>query len=209
MPWPGLVQPYVKNKELGICPDMTDSLPKSGNNRSLLYCSYGLNYGYLGTYAGGDPIGTDYIWTPLSMAAVNRPANTVFITDTQAPNYANADHTSVWANATLCNTVDPPDAYLSDKVFWGGGWGTGCSDQNITANYDFPCYGGVDFRHAGMKKGQPNVMPDGGASTVFVDGHAKFYRVGGLAAGTNYRPNQPGTQVYQVNKDAYLWDPRN
>jgi prepilin-type processing-associated H-X9-DG protein len=66
----------------------------------------------------------------------------------------------------------------------------------------------MDFRHTstGFKK---NKQPDGGASTVFCDGHAKFYRCGGLAAGTNYRPDQSGQAVFVVDKNAYLWDPRN
>jgi len=205
-PWPALVQPYVKNKQLGICPDMTDSLPTSGNNRSLLYCSYGLNYGYLGNYVGADPGSGDNFWTPITLAGINRAANTILIADAQAPNWADKGHATVWSNEGDVDCIEPPDAFLSDKVFYGHGWGNDTSD--LTAAYDYPGYGGMAFRHnsSGFK---PNTMPEGGANTVFCDSHAKFYKVGGLAAGTNYSPTQPGTKVFVVNKDAYLWDPRN
>jgi len=209
-PWTKMIQPYVKNTQLLLCPDnFFNSFILSANQtaRSEIYAGYGFNYGYLGTYAGGDPAGYNYLWLPIGLAGVNKPATVVMITDAQGPNYADAAHAFVWVQPTG-NIIDPPDAYLSDQVFWGGGWGNACSDQGITTNYDFPCYGGVDFRHSGGRF-VANKMPDGGASTVFVDGHAKFYRAGGLAAGTNYSPTQNGGSVYQVDKNAYLWDPRN
>ena len=91
-PWPALVQPYVKNKQMGICPDNKEiSFITGGLNRELLYCSYGLNYGYLGNFAGNDPFGQGYLWTPVTLAAINRPANTVMLADCQDPNWASAD----------------------------------------------------------------------------------------------------------------------
>jgi len=210
-PWTKQIQPYVKNVDLLLCPSSKDNAFVNAANavaRKEIYASYGFNYGYLGTFGGGDPSGSgDYIWSPVSLAEISRPAGTVMIADAQGPNWASADHATVW-NQPTGNIIDPPDAYLSDKVFWGGGWGGSCSDQSITTYYDFPCYGGVDFRHSGGRF-QANKMPEGGASTVFVDGHAKFYKAGGLASGTNYSPAGSGTNVFQVDKSAYLWDPRN
>jgi len=209
--WTKSVQPYIKNTQLLLCPDNINNsfiLQANVTARSEIYAAYGFNYGYLGTFAGVDPGNSSlYLWNPISLAGVNKPATIVMITDAQAPNWANSAHTSVWYEPTG-NLVDPPDAYLSDQVFWGGGWGNTCSDQTITTNYEFPCYGGVDFRHSGGHF-KVNTQPDGGASTVFVDGHAKFYRAGGLAVGTNYSPTQSGGSVFQVDKNAYLWDPRN
>ena len=203
--WPGLVQPYVKNKQMGICPDNKNiSFVSSGSNRSLLYCSYGLNYGYLGDFKGNDP-GGSYLWQPISLAGINRAANTVLAVDDQAPNYATPDHAFVWF-APAPSIVEPPDAFLSDHVFFSHGWGNNL--DGFTDYYDFPGYGGVDFRHSGSGF-KPNLTPEGGANTLFCDGHAKFYKAGGLAAGTNYAPNQSGELVYQTDKSAYLWDPRN
>ncbi len=207
-PWPALVQPYIKNKQLGFCPDnySTFGLNLNVNNRSLLYCAYDFNYGYLGDYKGGDPNGNgDNYWQPIKLAAINRAANTVLLVDGQAPNWATADHAFVWTGEGEVDSTDAPDACLSDHVFFGQGWG---NQSDWTAQYDFPGYGGTDFRHTGGHF-QANKMPDGGANTVFCDGHAKFYRCGGLAAGTNYQPNQPGCNVFQTDKNAYLWDPRN
>lgn len=208
-PWPALVQPYVKNKQLGICPSLKDqSLPASGNNRSLLYCSYGLNYGYLGDYQGpdpGSPGGSDYLWRPIAIAGISRAANTILLADCQAPNWASADHASVWGTPTG-PIVEPPDAYLSDHVFFSSGWGN--QTDGLTQYYDFPGYGGVAFRHSGGGY-KPNTLPEGGASTVFCDSHAKFYKAGALAAGTNFDPAQSGHNVYQIDKQAFLWDPRN
>jgi len=210
-PWTLQVQPYIKNTDLLDCPDnkfLSFIISANATARKEIYASYGFNYGYLGTFAGSDPSGSgNYEWLPIGLAAVNKPATVVMITDAQGPNYADTGHATVWVQPTG-NIVDPPDAYLSDQVFWGGGWGNACSDQNITLAYEFPCYGGVDFRHSGGTFVK-NKMPDGGASTVFCDGHAKFYRAGGLAAGTNYSPTQNGGSVFQVDKSAYLWDPRN
>ena len=76
------------------------------------------------------------------------------------------------------------------------------------SSYDWPGYGGASFRHQGGKF-VANQLPNGGANVAFVDGHSKYYRPGGLAAGTNYAPNQSGALVYQVNPSEYLWDPRN
>jgi len=210
--WTKNVQPYVKNVPILLCPDNKfNAFIQSANAtaRSEIYSSYGFNYGYLNTYAGADSDGSSYLFLPIGLAGVNKPATTVMIADDQGPNYATADHAYVWAQP-MGNIVTPPDATLSDQVFVGNGWGDGgaaCTDQ-ITQFYDYPCYGGVDFRHSGGNY-VIGKQPDGGASTVFVDGHAKFYRAGGLAAGTNYSPLQNGTKVYQVDKNAYLWDPRN
>ncbi len=101
---------------------------------------------------------------------------------------------------------------MSDHVFFSEGWGDqtygGQPGDQLTALYDYPGYGGMDWRHNGTGF-KYNVLPDGGANTVFCDGHAKFYKVGGLAAGTNFRPDQSGQLVHVIDKNAYLWDPRN
>ena len=212
-PWTKNIQPYVKNLDILMCPDnrWNSTVINGGLNttaRKQIYSAYAFNYGYLGTFAGGDPgLPGYYLFTPLSLAAVNKPANIVMITDGQGPNWATGDHAFVWTQPAG-NTCEPPDAYLSDQVFIGAdGWGND-SQSGLTTYYDYPGLGGVDPRHTGGPYVK-NVMPDGGASTVFVDGHAKFYKVGGLAAGTNYNPAQSGTVVFQVSKTAYLWDPRN
>jgi prepilin-type N-terminal cleavage/methylation domain-containing protein/prepilin-type processing-associated H-X9-DG protein len=209
-PWPGLLQPYVKNINLCLCPDMK-YLSVAGNAanatkgiRQINYSGYGLNYGYLAKFSGTDPKG-QYLWLALTLAGINRPANTVMIVDSVGTNFADPNQATVYA-PPYGSMVDPPDANLSPSIFFGCGWGNPVCDY--TTYYDFPGYGGVSFRHSGSGY-QANKMPDGGANTVFCDGHAKFYKVGGLASGTNYTPTQPGTGVFVVDKNAYMWDPNN
>jgi prepilin-type N-terminal cleavage/methylation domain-containing protein len=203
-PWTQQVQPYVKNKDMFLCPDERDLSVTIGSGNSaqkVLYSGYGMNYGYLGKYTPGansDP----NPWIPLSLAAVNKPAQIVFAMDSVGRDYADAGHATVWT--PLGTTVAPPDATFSANGFYEGGWGYPCSD--ITTYYDYPGYGGASFRHtsSGFKAGQ---AIDGGANVIFCDNHSKFYKVGGLAAGTNYAPNKPCNQVQVVNPDAYLWNP--
>lgn len=203
--WPYLVQPYVKNKQLTVCPDMANiGFVESGNNRSLLYAGYGMNYGYLSDYLGYPDPGCSQplnYWKARSLAQVNRPAHTVLMMDSQGEDFATADHLFVWEE--LGPTVDAPDAFNSKSVFYGGGWGGTCSDY--TTFYDYPGYGGANFRHNGGKY-VPMQTPDGGANVSFVDGHTKFYKCGGLTAGTNYSPTQDCTQTQVINPDSYLWD---
>ncbi|HWD41106.1 MAG TPA: prepilin-type N-terminal cleavage/methylation domain-containing protein [Fimbriimonas sp.] len=207
-PWGRLAQPYIKSYQLLLCPDNKSNgfiLSANPEARSEIYAGYGYNYGYLGTYGGSDPSGLgDYIWNPIPATSVNRPANTVMFVENVGENFATADHNFVW-NQPIGPIVDPPDACLSDKVFWAPGWG---NQIDITQFYDYPGYGGVSWKHGGdaFVRG---VLPTGGANTNFEDGHAKFFKVGGLADGTNFNPNQDGCQVYQVDKSRYLWDPRN
>jgi len=205
-PWTAAIQPYMKNLDILLCPDNDNSFIKALNPiaRTKIYAPYGYNYGYLGNFAGNDPNGNgNYLWTPISATAVNRPANTVAFVENVGVNYATADHAFVWAQP-IGPIVEPPDAYLSDHVFFCAGWGTG---DTLTQYYDFPGYGGVSFRHGSKYKA--GVMPDGGANSTFVDGHAKFYKAGALADGTNFSPTQSGTQVYQVTPSKFVWDPRN
>ena len=207
-PWTAAVQPYMKNLDIFLCPD-TASLGfiQQANTvaRTKIYAPYGLNYGYLGNYFGPDPNGNgNYLWTPISATSVNRPANTVLGADSVGVNYATADHLYVWTQP-VGPIVEPPDAYLSDHVFFSAGWGT---PETITQYYDFPGYGGVSLRHSGSAW-VLNILPTGGANTAFVDGHSKFLKTGALVAGTNFAPNQSGTLVYQVDKSQYIWDPRN
>jgi prepilin-type N-terminal cleavage/methylation domain-containing protein/prepilin-type processing-associated H-X9-DG protein len=208
-PWTAAIQPYVKNLDIIVDPEAPAfSFIKAANPkaRSEIYSTFGLNYGYLGTFAGSDPSGNgNYLWNPMSSTAVNRAANTVLVIDSEGVNYADAGHATVWSQP-IGPIAEPPDAYLSDKVFFSSGWGN--QVDQITQYYQFPGYGGVSFRH-GSSGFQPGVMPTGGATTSFVDGHAKFYKPGALAAGTNFNPAASGNNVYQVNKDAYIWDARN
>lgn len=209
-PWTRLAQPYIKNLDILLCPEnQSDGFIRSANvtARSEIYSGYGYNYGYLGNYMGADPSGLgDNFWAPINATAVNRPANTVMCVESVGENFASANHLYVWAQP-IGPIVDPPDAHLSTQSFYTDGWGYP-DVSTITNFYDYVGYGGVTWKHEGTAF-QPGVLPVGGANTTFEDGHAKFYKAGGLAAGTNFNPSQSPLSVYQVNPSAYLWDYRN
>jgi len=203
------IQPYIKNTRVLLCPDNPgqtfDNTAPNVTAHSEIYSSYGYNYGYLGTFAGTDPTGLGYLWNPLTLAAINRPAQEVMLADDQGPNWAATNHLTVWYQPAG-NIIEPPDACLSPSVFFSSGWGT---PDGLTAAYDYPGYGGMEWLHTGSPF-VLNQMPVGGANTAFCDGHAKFYKVGGLAAGSTYAPNQPGCDVYVpvANQQQYLWNPQ-
>jgi prepilin-type N-terminal cleavage/methylation domain-containing protein/prepilin-type processing-associated H-X9-DG protein len=207
-PWTLLVVPYVKSNAMYLCPDgETNGFIQAANftARSEIYSDYGFNYGYLGNYNGQDATGLD-IWSPLSATAVNRPANTIEFVDSNGVNYATADHAFVWSPGIGSVGVNPPDAYLSTQIFYGTGWGQGGSGD-FSTYFNFPGYGGVDFRHGG--KYVAGLLPDGGANTTYCDGHAKFLKAGALVSGTNFSPTQSGDMTYVTDINAYQWDPRN
>jgi len=205
-PWTLAIQPYEKNTNILESPiDPNAGFINSANAtaRREIYSTYGLNYGYLGNYKGWD--GINYVWVPITTTSVNRPADTVMISDSQGENFATANHLYVWT-IPAGPIIEPPDAYLSDHVFFCSGWGN--QVDQIDEYYDFPGYCGMSWRMSGTPF-VPNQLPTGGANTGFCDGHAKFYKPGGLAAGSNFSPTQDGHLVYQVDKSKYLWDPRN
>jgi prepilin-type processing-associated H-X9-DG protein len=207
------VQPYVKNLSLALCPDNPwNTFITSANvsAREMIYGNYGFNFIYLGNFVGNDPNGNgNYLWTGIQMAGIGKPANVVMAIDCVGPDWADPLHATVYTQP-IGPCVQPPDAQNSGKVSFGGGWG---NQSDYSLYYDYPGFEGVAWRHSsstGISPGVPTTtLPTGGASTLFCDGHAKFYRCGGLVAGTNYQPNQPGSAVYQVDKTQYLWDPRN
>jgi prepilin-type N-terminal cleavage/methylation domain-containing protein/prepilin-type processing-associated H-X9-DG protein len=205
-PWTAAIQPYVKNLQILQCPVYSNSFittPPNVTAHLEIYAPYGYNYGYLATFAGNDPAGDGYLWRPLVATQVSRAANTVAFTESQGEDCADQACDSVYTQP-IGPVVEPPDAYNSPQVFFGEGWG---NQTDYTQWYTWPGYGGVAWRYgSGFVMNQ---MPTGGANTAFVDGHAKFYFPGGLAAGTNFSPSQPGSSTYVVNPSSYLWSPYN
>ena len=205
-PWTGLVQPYVKSDPINFCPDMKElSFASAAKSRPELYGAYGLNYGYLSKYTTTDTC-TD-VWNGISLAGINRPANTVMLVDTVGVDYSDKTHSGVWT--PVGTTVDPPiNCYAASTATthcdsYSNGW-TG-TDTDYTKGYDFPGYGGASFRHSGG--GWKNMaLPEGGLNTAFCDGHTKFYKAGAILAGTDFKPDGSGAAKV-VNQDNYLWDP--
>jgi prepilin-type N-terminal cleavage/methylation domain-containing protein/prepilin-type processing-associated H-X9-DG protein len=211
-PWTALTQSYIKNKQMGLCPDENYfSLANTGNNRELLYSGYGINYGYLSNYVGGDVNGNDQ-WNGIPLAQINRPANTVELLDFTGVDWSDPSHAFVWTPVN--DTVDPPiNCYEFSKAtthcdsygMSGGGSGWTGTTGGSDAGYEFPGYGGASFRHSGAGWANKQ-LPIGGANVAFCDGHTKFQKAGSLLGGTNFQPDGSGNAKV-TDTNLYQWDP--
>src|SRR5687768_11044218 len=169
--WQWKIHPYTKNWDLLSCPS---DLPPPANLVAKFHnISYGYNYGYLSTLEvtadPGDP-GVGQWFSGVSQAAVSRPANIVAFTDGGGRVFGSVGN-------TLGSMVNPPDAWPSEKYFYGPsevGWGRNCA--NYFQGTKWGDTDGFAWRH------------QEGGNIAFSDGHAKFSKTGGAATGTNYNP---------------------
>jgi prepilin-type N-terminal cleavage/methylation domain-containing protein/prepilin-type processing-associated H-X9-DG protein len=205
--WHAVIQPYMKSWELYSCP--SDAGVKDTTNlvNKYHYISYGYNYGYLGDYtsvtcANGQ---STVIFMGQSLAAIAKPADTIAVIDNSGRHAGTRSGSGYFL---MGSCVNPPDTEPSERVFFAedGGWGAGCRNYHgFAAGNKWDQTGGVEFRH------------NEGSNVNFVDGHAKFYKAGGLAdgysntggVGTSWSPNGPCVPPLGVTDySKYKWDPR-
>jgi prepilin-type N-terminal cleavage/methylation domain-containing protein/prepilin-type processing-associated H-X9-DG protein len=206
--WHGLLFPYTKNWDINYCPSDADATPTSPIDK-YHYISYGWNYGYLGSYNGAAACGdgtTGPVFGGIAMAGVLRPANIIAIVDNGGKHAGTRDATNGYFLMGSC--VNPPDTEPSQMTFYAtdGGWGKGCRNYHGGASGNkADDTGGVALRHSE------------GSNASFVDGHAKWYKAGGLTqgysntggVGTTWSatgPCLPPLGVTDYSK--YMWDPR-
>jgi prepilin-type N-terminal cleavage/methylation domain-containing protein/prepilin-type processing-associated H-X9-DG protein len=156
--WYHVIQPYVKNEQLTVCPSDPDAASKprlSGTFRLNEQVSYGWNYPHM-PYRYPGPAET---WTPtqwsFSMAAYSRPANVMVFADSdlrdkRAPQCGNANKFYQYVYCPFDWWQNPPN-------------GTPCGPLVQTT-----VYGNISDRH------------NSGASVVFMDGHAKWLSISKL-----------------------------
>jgi prepilin-type N-terminal cleavage/methylation domain-containing protein/prepilin-type processing-associated H-X9-DG protein len=116
VPWPILLDPYVKNEQLQDCP--TTARPSNlGPSDIPFFRSYGWNFLYLGGY--GVP--------NASLGAINAPAETVMMVDTFAGLPAPYERVGYYA-AYAPSYFNPPYPltenwwelrYIAGKEYWG------------------------------------------------------------------------------------------
>lgn len=152
--WHTLIQPYMKNEQVFIC-------PSSGFQRfHFRNMGYGYNHQYLARSAdrGGSGSGT-------IEAAISYPAETIA--------FADSNGTGGWSRSpqgwsdvdNTCNrlgnhgyTIDPPILPPGSK------WGTSCTVSDPQPRYPGAGHTRIATRH------------NEGANIAFCDGHAKWMR---------------------------------
>jgi prepilin-type N-terminal cleavage/methylation domain-containing protein len=211
MPWTGLVEPYLKNQQV------TDS-PHVGPTRvpyvltawntcttrrqcSLLYPTYGYNMGYLSPTPNVSP----FQMTSLSQTQVARPAQQVMLTEIWSPNNARYGGWVAGRDKRYISlaAAEAPDGNtfeweLADKPAILSGWGNDATIMNqIPTEQEGRYTAGVAFRGAGQ------------TPTMFADFHVKHFSSSQLAIGTTWvKGVTPVGQVYRIQNETYMWDPK-
>jgi len=186
--WPQLINPYVKNWQLHVCPSDGNAHQGAGMSgqqagaqgqqadfNNGLSTDYGYNYMYLSPFK---PVGGCPTWVGIATSEIKGPAMCIMNVDTiwdmvggQPAGGGN------WF-------VEAPTFCCSGSSCWFGGWN---NDPN-----SWLCWGGVWPRH--------NLM----ANVAFCDGHVKSLNIPALAAGTTF-PNGPWVTDWRL----LLWDRGN
>jgi prepilin-type N-terminal cleavage/methylation domain-containing protein/prepilin-type processing-associated H-X9-DG protein len=204
--WAGALQPYAKDWTIFRCPGMVDA--RDGQGRSVwqpvppkglnpanvsFWQAYGWNVDYL---CPARPDCSDYnrqflfSGPPVTLSAVDQPAATVMAAGVAiAPGAGSRANTNpLWPeNGGYCGINAPATMTSTDLCRRpGGGWGVN-ADLGPTGGFETP-------RH----RGRGNVC--------FLDGHVKNMSPSELAAGTNWAPSVPSTQVRITDPARYLWD---
>jgi prepilin-type processing-associated H-X9-DG protein len=181
-----LLEPYFKTWGIWNCPSIGPNRnmfnagdPLAWYYNQMRFAAVGYNYSYLSQWDGNcaDSKG-------ISLAAVQKPAETVAFTDSSFDLGTNKGIGYAHVNA--------PDSVkwypAPDVCVWSNAW-------EWPSNSDKPTnLGSVSPRH------------NEGVNVAFVDGHAKFYKVNALAAGTNFARGTGGEAVRVTDASKYLWD---
>jgi prepilin-type N-terminal cleavage/methylation domain-containing protein/prepilin-type processing-associated H-X9-DG protein len=153
--WPLLIQPYVKNNGIFLCPSREQNGPWQV---SPAITSYGINYPQTGA------------WSKVSQASVQRPASIAYMMDVSgifgASGPGNGDPT--WSSGGYTQWEVDPDGANAPKGFWfGSPWartievmdpGNQCCHDSLPTSQ----------RHSGV------------CNIVYMDGHAKATKLSSI-----------------------------
>ncbi len=190
--WPELVQPYMKNTGIYVCPSdpyntpSTDLADMGYNNNSnavekayayAITADFGYNYYYLSPLNGlpkADSIGNTTAFDGVSLASIVEPANNLMLVD------------SVWNVVNDAPQgggnwlIETPSYWYGTGQYWFGGWQ-------------------IDNTNSGFVYGETWPRHFGGMNVAFCDDHVKYQKLGQLIAGVN-----PRTYVVS-DPAAYEW----
>jgi prepilin-type N-terminal cleavage/methylation domain-containing protein/prepilin-type processing-associated H-X9-DG protein len=205
--WVFKIQPYAKNWYVFRCPSNPDDpfgiwgagLSNVAPCNLSYWPSMGINWNYLQrtalTASGCVANGWCPGGIPIATASIQRPAEMVFAADTKNVGDAAGYFTSYEIDSPACNQDFRNGGWYCGT--WSNhGWGTG-GTVGESINFSGGRGGGTGLFHA---------RHNGGGNVVFMDGHAKFFTPGALAAGTNWTRTSALGTVTITDLNRYLWD---
>lgn len=211
MPWPGLLENYLKNHGILESPLARAPLPfvdtrlnqcHTTRQCTLLYPTYGYNAVYL------SPSNADKFYKGLtthiqmgsySTSAVRRPAHQVMFTEIWSRGKTGFRAFSGGADNAYVSfaTAEPPDGATDlgiGKPFGRLSWGSYL--HLIPSAEEGRFQAGVAFRCQGRQ-----------TPVAFADGHVKALSPEALAVGTDWVSGMTG-QARNLHNGKYMWDPR-
>jgi prepilin-type N-terminal cleavage/methylation domain-containing protein/prepilin-type processing-associated H-X9-DG protein len=194
--WFNLVQSYMKNYSVRVCPSdgnntddsaydawgLTASSPQNQREYALAtLVDMGYNYMYLSPFSAEhemDANGNQWTYVGQNLAALTKPAGCIMLADSIW------DRDSSGAPTTGGNWfVEAPSSWNSGTALWFGGW-------QVDDQTNWLQYGAVWPRHSNV------------ANIAYVDGHCKAQHMGRLLDGVNpYTHEVTDAAAYQWGRD--------
>lgn len=170
--WTYVIQPYVKNVQIFVCPSDPAPVPpitKSGKAYiQVPLFSYITNYNVIPAHD----------WAPPTLATIDAPASTIMLAERRPMFDKNHKPISSWKGASAFNPDQPEGAYtLATYADYLNGVAASTNpDGTATDNKNIPTqiYRVMGERHTG------------GANYIFADGHAKWYRMAATLDPANF-----------------------
>ncbi len=211
--WDEVVKPYIKSplaygNSIFHCPDLEEDFyhqwtanpTNAGDKWAEMFITYGMNLDYLQPDPDCGPNGllptASAVWgMPVTLAAIQAPADTVLLVDTKPETILSGPGAGEFYPSNL---VDSPAAAGPSTHACGlDGWGS--NDAFETDNIGGPT--GVPNTSTGLF----DPRHTGGGNVAFTDGHVKWMTPGALAAGTNWHVGIDETTVVITDLSKYLW----
>ncbi|MEO7715062.1 MAG: DUF1559 domain-containing protein [Capsulimonas sp.] len=200
--WVYTVLPYTKSLAVVQCPDNSKNpygyvIPPNGAYTTpYYYPSFAYNFAYLNPATDcadanliEGPTGTTPFGFPASEASIESTAATVMFVDVKII----GDDINYYYDSFPATAPASASATTHVCEYSNGGWGAGSFGDDPSGGNTADGTGNFAARHTK------------GGNVAFCDGHTKWLTPGKLAAGTNWTPTTPNTDVMITDLSQYLW----